>query len=122
MLDDQCRAAAHQPLERLMHGGFRLRIEVACRFVEQPDRRVLEHGTGDRDALLLPAGQAHAAFAAAMTVVSSASTRPKRMLSRALAPKITVSCGTSAMAPRSSGSAIALRSVPSMRIVPLWGS
>ena len=41
----------------------RLGVEGGGRFVQQQDRRIAEHGAGDRDPLALPAGQLDAELA-----------------------------------------------------------
>ena len=63
MGDDQGGAAFFQAFQRLLDGGFGLRVECRGGFVEQQQRGVAQDRAGDRDALALAAGQAHAAFA-----------------------------------------------------------
>ena len=63
-----------------------------------------------------------AARAAASTSASVASSRPKRMFSRAEVAKITGSCGTSAMDCRKSARAISVKASPSSVIRPACGS
>src|SRR5271166_26134 len=65
--DNGGSALAERPqsvLDRLL--GFR--IERRGRLIEQDNRRVLEEGAGDRDALALTAGKLHAALAAGRVV------------------------------------------------------
>ena len=57
------RTSCHGCLQCALHDLLAFGIERAGRFVEQQQRRILQHGTRNRDALALPAGQAHAAFA-----------------------------------------------------------
>src|SRR5690606_15196818 len=61
--DHQGGAAVHQPLQRRLHDGFALGVQRAGRLVQQQDRRVLQEGAGDGDALALAAGQAGARLA-----------------------------------------------------------
>src|SRR5688572_31289374 len=63
MRDDDGRAVAHQPLERLLYQSLALRIERARRLVEQQDRRVAQDRTRDRDPLTLTPGEPRAALA-----------------------------------------------------------
>ena len=53
----------HEPRERVLHLPLAFRIERGGGFVEKQDRRIAQHGAGDRDALALPAGKLQAAFA-----------------------------------------------------------
>ena len=48
-------AAVHQAIERLLHQRLAFGIERRGRLVEQQDRRVLQDGAGDGDALALAA-------------------------------------------------------------------
>ncbi len=52
-----------QAVERLLHGALGLGVERARRLVEDEHRRVAQDRAGDRDALLLAAGEAVAALA-----------------------------------------------------------
>ena len=61
--DDQRGAVLHGRFERRLHHALALRVQRAGGFVEQQQRRVLEHGARDRDALALPAREPHAALA-----------------------------------------------------------
>ena len=61
--DDERRAALHQRLERLLHGGLALRVERVRRLVEKQDRRALQDRAGDREPLALAAGKRDAALA-----------------------------------------------------------
>ena len=61
--DDERRAAPHRRFERSLHHAFAFGVERAGRFVEQQQRRVLQHRAGDADALALTARKAHAALA-----------------------------------------------------------
>ena len=63
MSHDECGAAFHEVFQRGLHRAFALRVERGGRFIEQQHWRVLEQRTGDRDALLLAAGQARTALA-----------------------------------------------------------
>ena len=63
MGDDERGAALHQPVERRLHQRLALRVERGGRLVEQQDRRVLQDGAGDGEALALAAGQRDAALA-----------------------------------------------------------
>ena len=61
---DQDRGApGHQPLQRHLHLRLALGVERAGGLVEQQDRRVLQEGPGDRDALALAARQPQARLA-----------------------------------------------------------
>ena len=64
MGDDDRRAALAQGAQSLLDRLLGLRIERRGCFVEQNDRRVLEEGAGDRDALSLAAGKLQAVLAA----------------------------------------------------------
>ena len=44
-------------LQCLLHHAFRFGIECGSRFVQNQDRRILQYGTGNTDALALSAGQ-----------------------------------------------------------------
>src|SRR5947209_2461435 len=61
--DRDRRAALGQPVERLLYGALGLGVERARRLVEDQDGRVAQDRAGDRDALLLAAGEAVAALA-----------------------------------------------------------
>jgi hypothetical protein len=61
--DYQRRAPAHRALQRMLHGGFGMRIEVARGLVEQQDRCILDARRSDCDALLLAAGETYVAIA-----------------------------------------------------------
>ena len=61
--DDDRRAAARDAVERLLDRRLGAAVERAGRFVEDQDRRVLEQGAGDRDALLLAARKLEPALA-----------------------------------------------------------
>ena len=61
--DDQRGAALHQPVERLLHQDFIFSVERRSGFVQQQDRRVLENGAGDGEALPLATRKRHAALA-----------------------------------------------------------
>ena len=61
--DDEGGAAPHQLADGVLHQALGFRIERAGRLVEQQDRRVLQEGAGERDALALAAGEAPAAGA-----------------------------------------------------------
>ena len=61
--DDEGGAAAHQARMAPLDEALGFRIERARRLVEEQDRRVLEEGAGERDALALAAGEPAAAGA-----------------------------------------------------------
>src|ERR1700733_8017147 len=61
---DDRGAALAERAQRLLDRLLGLRIERRGRFVEQDDRRVLEEGAGDGDALALAAGKLRAVLAA----------------------------------------------------------
>ena len=63
MRDHERGAVAHELLERVLHQPLALRIERAGGLVEQQDRRILEDGARDGDALLLAAREPRAALA-----------------------------------------------------------
>ncbi len=63
MCHDEGGPPPPQFVERLLHLAFRFRIERGGRLVEQKDRRVLQEGAGDGDALLLAAGKLGAELA-----------------------------------------------------------
>ena len=52
-----------QAIERLLHEVLALGVERARGLVEDEDARILQDGARDGDALLLPAGELHAALA-----------------------------------------------------------
>ena len=55
--------ALHGGVQRGLHHAFALGVQRAGGFVQQQQRRVLQDGAGDGNALLLPARQPHAALA-----------------------------------------------------------
>ena len=61
--DDEGGAMAHRRLERGLDHALAFGVEGAGRFVEEEQRRVLQHRPGDRDPLALPAREADAALA-----------------------------------------------------------
>ena len=61
--DDEGGAACAQAVDRFLDARLGLDVERAGRLVEHQDRRVLEDGAGDRDALALAARQLAAALA-----------------------------------------------------------
>jgi hypothetical protein len=61
--DHQRRPALQRLLQRRLHQPLGLGVEVGGRLVEDHDRRVLEQHAGDRQPLLLAAGQPVAALA-----------------------------------------------------------
>jgi hypothetical protein len=63
--DHQGGAALHQPFQRRLHQRLALGVERRGGFVQQQDRRVLQEGAGDGDALALTAGQPQAGLAGA---------------------------------------------------------
>ena len=73
-------ACLHQPLA--------LRVERAGRFVEQQDRRILQHRARDGDALPLAARQAHASLAEERVVaLAAARAMNRRRRRRARRPR-----------------------------------
>ena len=60
MGDDQRSPAAHQVRERILNQPLAFGVECGCGFVEDQDRRILEHGPRDGDALPLAARQLRA--------------------------------------------------------------
>src|SRR5258706_14250327 len=63
MRDDERGASLHEALERELHRLLALRVEGARGLVEEEHRAVGEDRARDRDALALPPGELHAAFA-----------------------------------------------------------
>src|SRR5580704_3604997 len=63
MRDDEGGAADHQIGESFLYVHFRFGIEFRSGFVEDEDRRVLQDGAGNRDALALSAAEPGAPFA-----------------------------------------------------------
>ena len=61
--DANRRAAFHQFVERGLHGAFGFGVERAGGFVENENRRILQNGAGDGEALALAAGKRNAFFA-----------------------------------------------------------
>ena len=61
--DDDRGALGHELRERAAEHGLVHRIEMRGRLVQDQNRRVLEDGAGDGDALALAAGEPRAAFA-----------------------------------------------------------
>jgi len=55
MGDDEGGAALAQGVERLLDLAFRLGVKRRGRFVQNQDRRILQQGAGDGDALALAA-------------------------------------------------------------------
>jgi hypothetical protein len=55
--------AFHQAVQLLLDGELDFAVERRGRFVEDEDRRVLQHHSRDRDPLALPAGELDAALA-----------------------------------------------------------
>src|SRR5436309_3435575 len=62
MGDHEGRAAQHETFHRLDDRGFCPQINRARGLVKDENRGVLQEGAGDRDALALPAREAHAAL------------------------------------------------------------
>ena len=58
MCDDQHRAAAQQPIERVSDQHFAFGIQMRSGFVEDKKGRVFEESSRDGQPLLLPAAQA----------------------------------------------------------------
>jgi hypothetical protein len=63
MRDDERGAVARDFRQRALDFALGAGVERAGRFVEQQDRRVLQDGARDRDALLLAARQLQPALA-----------------------------------------------------------
>ena len=63
MGDDEGRAAPHRRVDRPLDLALGLSVEGAGRLVEDHDRRVLEEGAGDRQALALAAREVAPALA-----------------------------------------------------------
>ena len=63
MRNDERRAPADQDVQRLLHLPFRFAVEGRSRFVEQQDRRVLQHRARNGNSLTLAAGQSDAVLA-----------------------------------------------------------
>jgi hypothetical protein len=61
--DDQGGAALEEPLDGVVDLLLALRVDLAGGFVEDEDRGVTQDRPGDREALLLPAGQRRAMLA-----------------------------------------------------------
>ena len=61
--DDEGGAALPQPIERPLDACLGLDVEGAGRLVEDQDRRILQDGAGDGEALALAAGERCAALA-----------------------------------------------------------
>ena len=61
--DANGRAALHQFVERGLHGAFGFGVERAGGFIQNQNRRVLQNGAGDGEALALAAGKGNAFFA-----------------------------------------------------------
>jgi hypothetical protein len=57
MSDHQGGAVAHQLLQGGLDVTLGLRIQGRCRLIQNKDRRILEHGSGNREALALPTGE-----------------------------------------------------------------
>ena len=53
--DDDDGAILNQRLDGLLHGAFALGVERGRRFVQDHDRRILQQGAGDADALTFTA-------------------------------------------------------------------
>jgi hypothetical protein len=60
--DDQRRAVLHDVVQRVLDMALRLGVERRGRLVENQDRRVLQDGAGDGQALALTAREEHAVF------------------------------------------------------------
>ena len=61
--DDDRRAAAQQPVERLLDQDLRRPVDVRGRLVEDQDARIGEQGARDRDQLALAGREPRAALA-----------------------------------------------------------
>ena len=60
--DDEGGAADHQIGKSFLHKHFGFGVELGSGFIEDEDRRILQDGAGDGDALALAAAEAGAAF------------------------------------------------------------
>ena len=127
--------------KRLLHQPLRFGVERARRLVEQQDRRILEDGAGERQALALAARQPQAAVADLGVVAlrlrhdelvrrrrlrprprcprCGAPSRPSAMLARMVSSNSVTSWLTMAMASRSEASVTSRMSWPSMVMRPL---
>jgi hypothetical protein len=124
----------HQVLQGILHQALALGVEGAGGLVQQQQRRVAQDGAGHGDALALAAGQAHAALAEEGVVALrqplekasawAASRRGAHLLVVGAlgavadvlpgeAPKMTGSCGTTAMFRTQLGRIERRRSTPS---------
>ena len=63
MCNDQRRSAFRKLVEALLYIIFRHGVECGRRFIEDQDARVFQEQPRNRNTLLLPAGELHAAFA-----------------------------------------------------------
>ncbi len=61
--NDNCRSPWSCFVERRLNDGLALRVESGGGLVEQKDFRIPDQGSGNRDSLLLTAGQLSPAFA-----------------------------------------------------------
>ena len=61
--NDDERLAPHQPGHALLNDGFVFRVGIGCGLVQDNDRCVFEHGTGNGNTLLFAAGEMPAAAA-----------------------------------------------------------
>ena len=73
--DDEGRAALHQLVQRLLDEELGLRVHARRGVVEDEDARVHEQRARDGDALLLAAGERHAALADPLVVAVRAGSR-----------------------------------------------
>ena len=63
MRDHERGAIAHGRLQRRLNHAFAFSVERTRGLIEQQQRRIFQHGAGNRNALALPPAQAHAALA-----------------------------------------------------------
>jgi hypothetical protein len=63
-------STGHQAVQRSDDRGFAVRLDAACRLIQQQDGRVGEERAGDADPLLLTAAESHAPLANARVVAA----------------------------------------------------
>ena len=61
--DDEDGLVFYEPGQSLLNGSFVLYVQAGGGFVQQDDGRILQEGTGDRNALTLAAGKGAAVLA-----------------------------------------------------------
>ena len=60
--DDHCGPAHHEVVQGILDKGFTFSIQTGGSLVEDENRRLSKHDTGDGDALPLACTQGHASF------------------------------------------------------------